>query len=78
MTHVFLSQAFTHALYHLAANPEYVEPLREEVERMVSKEGWTKASLDKMIKVDSFLKESQRFNGLGTSTFLTMMDISVY
>jgi hypothetical protein len=33
----------THALYHLAANPElWLQPLREEVEQVVAEDGWTK------------------------------------
>lgn len=58
-------QSFTQALYHLAGNPEYMQPLREEVESIVATYGWSKDSLNKMRKVDSFLRESQRFNGLG-------------
>ncbi|KAI0638659.1 cytochrome P450 [Trametes polyzona] len=54
------SGTFTHALYNLAAQPEYLQPLREEVEAIVAEEGWTKASLGKMRKIDSFLKESMR------------------
>ncbi|OSC97933.1 cytochrome P450 [Trametes coccinea BRFM310] len=54
------SGTFTHALYNLAANPQYIQPLREEVERIIAEEGWTKTSLGKMYKVDSFLKESMR------------------
>lgn len=42
--------------------PHYIPPLREEVEAVVNKEGWTKSALSKMHKIDSFLKESQRFN----------------
>jgi len=53
-------QAFTHILYDLASYPEYVEPLREEIETIIASEGWTKASVDNMRKVDSFIKESQR------------------
>lgn len=60
-------QGFTHALFHLAENPEYAQPMREEVEAIVREEGWTKASMGKMRKIDSFLRESQRFNGLGAS-----------
>jgi len=56
------STDFAHALYHLAAMPHYIPPLREEVEAVVNKEGWTKSALSKMHKIDSFLKESQRFN----------------
>ena len=64
----FLSIAcktFTQALYRLLANPEYVEPLRQEVQAAVDEEGWTRAGLDKMYKVDSFLRETQRLDGLG-------------
>ena len=62
-----VSQSITHALYHLAASPEYQQPLREEVETLVAAEGWSKATMGKMWKVDSFLKESQRYNGIAIS-----------
>ena len=52
------SMAFSHALYHLAAMPQYIQPMREEVEKVVGKEGWTKAAIDKLNMVDSFLKET--------------------
>ncbi|KAF8549777.1 cytochrome P450 [Imleria badia] len=58
------SHSFTHALFYLVANPQYIQPLREEVEGIVEKEGWSKAALSKMRKVDSFLKECQRFEGV--------------
>ncbi|KAJ7708346.1 cytochrome P450 [Mycena rosella] len=58
------SNSFTQALYHLALSPEYVAPLREEVEAAVREEGWTKAAMGKCSKLDSFLRESQRFNGV--------------
>jgi cytochrome P450 len=54
-----------HAFYYLATFPEYLEPLRKEVEEVVKSEGWTKAGLDKMHKIDSFIKESQRLNPIG-------------
>ena len=53
-------------MYRLLANPEYIEPLRREVEAAVAEEGWTKAGLDKMYKIDSFIRETQRLDGLGT------------
>ena len=52
--------------YRLLSNPEYIEPLRREIEVAVAEEGWTKAGLDKMYKVDSFLRETQRLDLLGT------------
>nr|VWO98890.1 Uncharacterized protein [Ganoderma boninense] len=58
----------SHVLYDLAANPEYMEPLREEVEAITATDGWTKAAMGKMRKLDSFLKESQRFNGIGLTS----------
>ncbi len=45
-------------MYRLLSNPEYIEPLRQEVEAAVAEEGWTKAGLDKMYKIDSFLRET--------------------
>jgi cytochrome P450 len=53
-----------HAFYYLAAFPEYMQPLREEVEEVVKSEGWTKAGLDQMHKIDSFIRESQRLSPL--------------
>ena len=39
--------------------------MRDEVESIVKSEGWTKAAMQKMRKVDSFLRECQRYHGLG-------------
>ncbi|KAF8271099.1 cytochrome P450 [Lactarius quietus] len=59
------SLSTTTALYYLLSNPEYIEPLRRDVETAVAEEGWTKAAMDKMHKIDSFLRESQRISGPG-------------
>src|SRR5258708_37789496 len=58
-------QAITSALYYLLSNPEYVEPLRHEVETVVAEEGWTKAAMDKMHKIDSFVRETLRTRASG-------------
>ncbi|KZT08802.1 cytochrome P450 [Laetiporus sulphureus 93-53] len=58
------STSITHALFTLAANPEHIHPLREEVESVIKTEGWTRIALDKMWKLDSFMRESQRMNGV--------------
>ncbi|KAG6900185.1 hypothetical protein C0995_004120 [Termitomyces sp. Mi166 len=60
-----IATSFTQALYHLAAHPECIEPLREEIENVTSNEGWTKSVMGELRKLDSFLKESQRISGLG-------------
>jgi hypothetical protein len=41
--------------------------MRDEAEAMVEEFGWNKAALQKMCKIDSFLKESQRLNGPASS-----------
>ncbi|KAL4068764.1 cytochrome P450 [Scleroderma yunnanense] len=55
---------FVQALYQLAANLNYVQPLREEVEAIIDTDGWTKEAIMKMRCIDSFLKETQRFEGV--------------
>jgi len=60
------TMTFSHVLYHLAASPEYQAELREEVDKVVDEHGWSKESLAKMIKVDSFVKETARYQGLGS------------
>ena len=55
-------------LYSLAAMPQYLQPLRDEVEAVINEEGWTKYAMSKLYKVDSFLKESMRLNRLSVST----------
>lgn len=55
----------THLLYDLCTRPEYIEPLRQEIESVLAEEGsFTKTALNKLLKLDSFMKESQRFNPL--------------
>ncbi|KAF7349875.1 Cytochrome P450 [Mycena venus] len=58
------SITFGGVLLDLATYQHYIQPLREEVESVVEKYGWTKAALNNMHKIDSFIRESQRMNGL--------------
>ena len=69
-------QSFTHALFHLAANPRYIQPLREEVEAITKEEGWSKAALGKMRKIDSFLRECQRVEGFSSGMCLYIRSMS--
>lgn len=62
-------QTFTSTLYFLAAHPELVPGLREEVLKVTEEHGWTKLAMDKLIRMDSFLKEAQRMVGLGSREF---------
>ena len=56
---------FSHAVYNLVSHPEYIEPLREEIDPLVSAYGWEKTTITKMRKLDSFLKETLRLHPLG-------------
>ncbi|KXN87021.1 Ent-kaurene oxidase [Leucoagaricus sp. SymC.cos] len=56
------TMVLTQALYDLAVRQEYVTEMRKEVESIISEHGWTKGALQKLSKVDSFLKESTRMN----------------
>ena len=55
-----------HVLYDLVAQPGYLIPIREEIQKVVNEDGqwmtWQKASFSKLRKLDSFMRESQRFN----------------
>ncbi|KAI4093809.1 MAG: hypothetical protein LQ348_007692 [Seirophora lacunosa] len=53
-----------HAIYDLAAYPEHVEPLREELTAVLAEEGgiMTKSAMNKLRKLDSFFRETQRVN----------------
>jgi len=59
------SMGVTQALFDLAANPEYLKPLRDEVDEVTKRDGWSKSAVDQMHKLDSFLKESQRLHPVG-------------
>jgi len=72
------SSSITQALYHLAESPECAEMLREEANNVIGEHGWTKLAMGKMWKLDSFMRESQRFNGTAHVSVLrkTMQDIT--
>jgi len=57
------SLSFTYAMYRLLAHPECIQPLREEVTSVITEQGWTRASLLSMRKLDSFLREALRISG---------------
>ena len=63
------------AVFDLVARPEYIQPLRDEIEQVMKEDGrdiasdgsfkFKKQSLPKLRKLDSFLKESQRLSPIG-------------
>ncbi|KAK4112271.1 cytochrome P450 [Canariomyces notabilis] len=66
------SMATTHAILDLVSRPKYIQILREEIAAVRATDGETiddegyvrlkKDSFNKLRKLDSFMKESQRFN----------------
>lgn len=57
-------------IFDLCAMPEYIEPLRKELESVMTSNGdIDKTGFHKLTKMDSIMKESQRFNPLLLITF---------
>lgn len=71
-------QAFAHVLYDLCTHPEYIAPMREEVEAVIAAEGWSKVSTVNMHKIDSFIKESQRIAIGGCKFSIRPRSLNVY
>ncbi|QUC21856.1 uncharacterized protein UV8b_06097 [Ustilaginoidea virens] len=60
----------TQALYDLCSHPECLEPLRAEIaDALIDADGRGKAMLHRLYKLDSLLKESQRFSPVFLLTF---------
>jgi len=57
-----ISATVAQILYRLIVNPDYLEPLRQEIETALADEGWTKAGMDKLHKLDAFMRETQRID----------------
>ncbi|KAL8861936.1 MAG: hypothetical protein Q9178_001806 [Gyalolechia marmorata] len=51
-----------HVLYDLCAHPDCLEEIRQEIREVVCGNDWQKTSYAQLRKLDSFMKESQRFN----------------
>ena len=51
-------------LFALVLYPEHIPELRKEMEETISDYGWNKGSMTRMVKLDSFIKETQRLQGL--------------
>ncbi|KAJ2994194.1 hypothetical protein NUW58_g1622 [Xylaria curta] len=65
-----VSAGLVDCLYDLTAHPEYIQPLRDEVRQAVAEEGgWRKGTLSKLVRMDSFMKESQRVNAPSPISF---------
>ena len=64
-------QTIAGCLYELCLRPEYIEPLQVEAERAVRDHGaMSKEAIESLTKIDSFIKECQRFRPLAPSTII--------
>lgn len=63
------TQLATNVIFNLATYPEYIPILKEEIDTVLEESGgvWTLDSMSKLKKMDSFMKESLRYNGPTTS-----------
>ena len=72
------SQLITNAIFNLATYPEYVPILKEEMDAVFEESGreWTLESMGKLKKLDSFIKETLRYNGHLTGKSLPIASVS--
>lgn len=60
----------TQLLFDMYILPEYIVPPRQEVEEVIAEqEALMRQALLKFVRIDSFMKENQRFNRLLLSRF---------
>jgi cytochrome P450 len=60
------SDLFSNILLQLCRHPQWIEPLRQEAQRVRNEDGkWEKTSLYQMKLADSVMKETQRIKPLG-------------
>ena len=58
-----VTSAIKDTLYDICARPEYVDPLREELEHVLREDsGWQKGTAAKMQRLDRVMKEVPRLN----------------
>ncbi len=60
-----------HSFYNLAAYPQYIPELRQEIRTVLAEHNgvFTSAALQAMKKVDSFIKETMRLHPAGAASF---------
>ncbi|KAH7050101.1 cytochrome P450, partial [Macrophomina phaseolina] len=64
------SMGLTNVIFDLMDHPEYLEPLRSELVSVLKETGcYDKNTMARLKKMDSFMKESQRFNPAGLTSF---------
>ncbi|KAL9110671.1 MAG: hypothetical protein Q9227_004848 [Pyrenula ochraceoflavens] len=71
------SELTTGLMNDLCANPEYFEPLRQEIQSVVGSNGWRKSALLEMRLLDSVMKESQRHHFGGIAAMPRVAEKSV-
>jgi len=65
------TEVTTRAFIDICSKPETAEALRKEVIQVIRDNGWSKVSLYKLRLMDSFIKESQRVNPMGSREWIS-------
>jgi len=60
----------TEAMFDLCRHPEIHEELREEIAEVLAGGNWNKESLDRLVKLDSFIRESSRLTPISAGKSL--------
>jgi Cytochrome P450 len=61
-----LDQTWLQVLYYMTLYPQYLPTLMEEAAQIIGECGWTKDALDRLEKLDSFIRETQRLSPLAS------------
>ena len=56
------TESLTAAMVDICEHPEVVQPLRDEIVKVIAEYGWSRQALLQMRQLDSFMKESQRMH----------------
>lgn len=69
------SHLITNIIFNLATWPEFQMLLKKEIDDTLAEAGgeWTVESMGQLKKLDSFMKESLRFNGHVTSKWIAAL-----
>lgn len=73
------TMTMTQVIFDLLAHPEYIDILREEIQQVKPNEDepWTKGKIAALRKMDSFMKESQRFRPPGLVTMNRQVETEI-
>lgn len=72
------SDLTSQVILDLARNPEFIQPLREEISSVLKAEGWKKTALYNLKLLDSCIKESQRMKPINASKLPVQTNYNIH